>query len=311
MRSDESVPSWSEVDRLAALRRYAILDTPCEPDFDNIVRLAAQACEAPVVVISLVQDRRQWFKAEIGLDVRETALVESMCAQAIRWPGLFIVPDASKDERFDNNPLVQGAPHLRFYAGARLEAPEGLPLGALCVLDTKAREGLSEQERFALTALARQVMAQIELRWTVIQRDEALAASLKAEERQALLVRELHHRIRNTLALVQSLLGSTARSSHTIEAFYAAFSARIASLARTQTLLTEDYWQTASLQALVEHELQPFMNEPERIALEGPPVDLSADLAVPVGMALHELTSNAVRHGSLSMPEGGWRSHGI
>jgi two-component sensor histidine kinase len=305
VRSGEIIPSWSEVDRLAALRRYAILDTPCEPDFDDIVRLAAQACEAPVAVISLVDDRRQWFKAEIGLDVRETALVESICAQAIQQPGLFVVPDASKDERFDNNPLVQGAPHLRFYAGARLETPEGLPLGALCVLDTKPREGLTEAQRFSLSALARQVMAQMELRWTVMQRDEALAASHRAEQRQALLVRELHHRIRNTLALVQSLLGSTARSSKSIDAFYAAFSARIASLARTQTLLTEDYWQTASLHAMLSHELQPFIEEgPGRVALDGPAIDLSADLAVPVGMALHELTSNAVRHGALSVPEG-------
>jgi two-component sensor histidine kinase len=256
-------------------------------------------------VISLVEDRRQWFKAEIGLDVRETALVESICAHAIRQPGVFIVPDASKDERFDNNPLVQGAPHLRFYAGARLETPQGLPLGALCVLDTKSRDGLSEQQSFALTALARQVMAQIELRWTVIQRDEALAASQKAEQRQALLVRELHHRIRNTLALVQSLLGSTARTSKSVDALYAAFSARIASLARTQTLLTEDYWQTASLHAMLTHELQPFIRtDPQRVILQGPAIDLSADLAVPVGMALHELTSNAVRHGCLSVPEG-------
>jgi two-component sensor histidine kinase len=202
-------------------------------------------------VISLVDDRRQWFKAEIGLDVRETALVESICAQAIHQPGLFVVPDASKDQRFDNNPLVQGAPHLRFYAGARLETPEGLPLGALCVLDTKPREGLTEAQRFSLSALARQVMAQMELRWTVVQRDEALAASQRAEQRQALLVRELHHRIRNTLALVQSLLGSTARSSKSIDGFYAAFSTRIASLARTQTLLTEDYWQTASLREML------------------------------------------------------------
>jgi len=305
VRSGEIIPSWSEVDRLAALRRYAILDTPCEPDFDDIVRLAAQACEAPVAVISLVDDRRQWFKAEIGLDVRETALVESICAQAIHQPGLFVVPDASKDQRFDNNPLVQGAPHLRFYAGARLETPEGLPLGALCVLDTKPREGLTEAQRFSLSALARQVMAQMELRWTVVQRDEALAASQRAEQRQALLVRELHHRIRNTLALVQSLLGSTARSSKSIDGFYAAFSTRIASLARTQTLLTEDYWQTASLREMLRYELQPFIEEGHgRVILEGPAVDLSADLAVPVGMALHELTSNAVRHGSLSAPEG-------
>jgi two-component sensor histidine kinase len=303
--SGDIASEWNEQDRLAALRRYGILDTPCEPHFDDLVRLAAQTCDAPVAVISLVEDRRQWFKAEIGLDVRETSLVESMCAQAILQPGLLIVPDATKDLRFDDNPLVQGAPHLRFYAGARLDTPDGLPLGALCVLDTKPREGLTEQQRFSLSALAEQVMTQFELRRLIAERDEMLAGSRRAEERQALLVRELHHRIRNTLALVQSLLGSTARSSRSIDAFYRAFSARIASLARNQTLLTEDYWQTASLREMLRHELQPFIEEGHgRVMLQGPAMDLSADLAVPVGMALHELTSNAIQHGALSVPEG-------
>jgi two-component sensor histidine kinase len=298
-----------EGDRLAALRRYDVLDTPCEPEFDDLVRLAAEACEAPVAVISLVEDRRQWFKAEVGLELRETSLVESICAQTIRQPGLFVVPDASKDPRFDDNPVVKGRPHLRFYAGARLDTPEGLPLGALCVLDTRPRQDLTDGQKFALQVLARQVMVQLELRRAVAERDEALTAIRQAEQRQALLVRELHHRIRNTLALVQSLLGSTARSARSIDGYHQAFSARIASMARTQTLLTEDYWQTASLQAMLEHELRPFMDEgpmegPMRVVLDGPPVDLAADLAIPVGMALHELTSNAVRHGALSVPQG-------
>ncbi len=296
---------WKEEDRLAALKRYSILDTPCEPEFDDLVRLAAQVCEAPVAVISLVDDRRQWFKAEVGLDVRETSLIESMCAQAILQPGLFIVPDASQDPHFDDNPVVKGKPYLRFYAGARLDTPEGLPLGALCVLDTQPRADLTEPQRFALAALARQVMAQLELRWARARSEEALIATQHAEQRQALLVRELHHRIRNTLALVQSLLGSTARSSHSIDEFYHAFSSRIASLARTQTLLTEDYWQMASLREMLEYELHLFLDEgSRRVVLDGPPMDLAADLAIPVGMALHELASNAKRHGALSVPQG-------
>ncbi len=296
---------WSEQDRLAALRRYAILDTPPEPDFDNIVRLAALVCQTPVAVISLVEDRRQWFKAEIGLGVCETSLVESMCARAILGPGLLIVPDAQKDHRFDDNPLVQGHPHLRFYAGARLDTPDGLPLGALCVLDTAPREGLTEEQTFALTALAGQVMAQLELRRALARNEEALVAVQRTEQRQALLVWELHHRIRNTLALVQSILGSTARSSRSIDGFYASFSNRIASLAKTQTLLTEDYWQMAPLREMLEHELRLFNGEgSRRVVLDGPPVDLAADLAIPIGMALHELSSNAKRHGALSVREG-------
>jgi GAF domain-containing protein len=195
-------PRWNEEDRLAALRRYCILDTPPEPDFDDLVRLAAQVCQTPVALITLVDDRRQWFKAELGLGVRETPLVASICATAILQPGLFVVPDTTKDPRFAGNPLVQGEPHLRFYAGARLETPQGLPLGTLCVLDTKPRD-LNEEQRFTLMTLARQVMGQLELRRAIVDRDEALGASRQAEERQALLVRELHHRVRNTLALVQ------------------------------------------------------------------------------------------------------------
>jgi two-component sensor histidine kinase len=304
-------PPWNEDDRLAALRCYGILDTPPEPDFDDIVRLAARVCQTPIALITLIDDRRQWFKAEIGLGVRETPLVASICAKAILQRELVVVPDTTNDPRFRDNPLVQGEPHLRFYAGAPLKTPAGLPLGMLCVLDTKSRD-LDEEQRLTLTTLARQVMAQLELRRALSERDEALLAKQTAEQRQTLLVRELHHRIRNTLALVQSLLGSTARSSHSMEQFYASFSARIASLAKTQTLLTEDYWQTASLREMLEQELRPVIKgRPDRAVLHGGPVDLSADLAIPLGMALHELTSNAARHGALSVPEGGvevaWR----
>jgi two-component sensor histidine kinase len=148
-------------------------------------------------------------------------------------------------------------------------------------------------------------MSELELRRAMAERDVALAASREAEQRQALLVRELHHRIRNSLAMVQSLLGATARTTGSVAEFYRSFSARIGSLAKTQTLLTEDYWQTAPLRELVLKELRPFAGETQpRYTLTGPEVELSADLAVPVGMALHELTINAAKYGALSVPGG-------
>src|SRR3712207_4182799 len=101
-------PAWDEEERLAALRRYRILDTPPEPDFDDLVRLAAQVCQTPVALISLIDEQRQWFKAELGLGRRATPLVESICATAILQPGVFVVPDAAQDPRFDGNPLVKG-----------------------------------------------------------------------------------------------------------------------------------------------------------------------------------------------------------
>jgi len=174
----------------------------------------------------------------------------------------------------------------------------------LCVLDYEPRD-LTDDEAFALQTLAREVMSQLELRRAIVERDEALAAGRRAEQRQALLVRELHHRVRNTLAMVQALLGATARSTGTSGEFYRSFSARIGSLAKTQTLLTEDYWQTASLRDLALKELRPFEESgTRRFVLDGPPVELSADLAVPLGMALHELATNAARHGALSGPAG-------
>ncbi|MFC2992626.1 GGDEF domain-containing protein [Halomonas tibetensis] len=148
--------------RLQALADYEILDTPKESAFDEITEVASIICEAPIAVVNFIDRDRQWFKSEKGLGMRETALDISICRYAILQRGLFIIPDTTRDPRFANNPLVTGDPHLRFYAGALLESRDGYPLGTLCVLDYRPRE-LSERQRFALQALANQVMAHMEL----------------------------------------------------------------------------------------------------------------------------------------------------
>jgi two-component sensor histidine kinase len=297
-------PALAESERFAALRSYRVLDTPPEPEFDDLVQLAARACQTPVALISLIDERRQWFKAQVGLGVRETPLDRSICLSAMLLPGLTIVPDLTVDPRFVGNPLVTGEPHLRFYAGAVLRTPDGVPLGALCVLDHMPRD-LTQEQASTLTMLARQVMSQLELRRAIAERDDVLEANRTFEQRQSLLVRELHHRVKNTLATVQALVGATRRSTGSFDAFYRSFSNRITSLAKTHTLLTEDYWQTAPLREIALSELKPFAESRQpRFMLIGPPVELSADLAVPVGMALHELTTNAICHGALSVPGG-------
>jgi two-component sensor histidine kinase len=126
----------------------------------------------------------------------------------------------------------------------------------------------------------------------------------QTNERQKLLIRELHHRVKNTLATVQALLGATSRSAKSIDEFYHSFVGRIVALAHTHTLLTEDYWQAASLRDLLTTELRPYEAAGDRITLEGPHLPLYADLAVPLGMALHELATNAVKYGSLSVATG-------
>jgi two-component sensor histidine kinase len=137
------------------------------------------------------------------------------------------------------------------------------------------------------------------------ERQALLAKAQATTERQHLLIRELHHRVKNSLATVQALLGATARSTGSVEAFYHAFAGRLAALGRTHTLLTEDYWQTASVREMLRTELEPYDDgSGHRIVLSGPSLELSADLAIPTGMAIHELAANAVTHGALSVPGG-------
>ncbi|WP_165356561.1 ATP-binding protein [Sphingosinicella sp. BN140058] len=163
--SKGSSASWTEVERLRILRDYSILDTPPEPVFDEIVALAAEVCDTPIALVSLVDELRQWFKAEYGLGQRETPRAVAVCAHAMLEPDTFIVPDLSRDTRFTDNPLVTGAENLRFYAGVQLIGRDGVPLGTLSVLDRCPRpEGLSPRQQRLLRGLARQVMSELELR---------------------------------------------------------------------------------------------------------------------------------------------------
>lgn len=149
--------------RVEVLEALEILDTPPEADFDDLVSLAAEICGTPISLISLIDTERQWFKAAKGLTASETPITVSFCAHAIEHVGMFVVGDATKDERFKENPLVTGNPHIRFYAGLPLYAGEGVAIGTLCVIDTVPRT-LSPQQAKSLTILSRQVQAQIDLR---------------------------------------------------------------------------------------------------------------------------------------------------
>ncbi|WP_434622835.1 putative bifunctional diguanylate cyclase/phosphodiesterase [Azospirillum sp. B2RO_4] len=156
-----------EGDRLAALQRFELLDTPAEPAFDQITRLAAKLLKVPVALISLVDRDRQWFKSRIGLPVQETPREHAFCAHALESDALLVVADARQDERFANNPLVTGDPNIRFYAGAPLRTADGLALGTICVIDDQPRAALTREEEEALRDLSAMTMAHIEARRAV------------------------------------------------------------------------------------------------------------------------------------------------
>ncbi|MBY0454048.1 MAG: EAL domain-containing protein [Burkholderiaceae bacterium] len=166
-------PPANEAQRLAALESHAILDTPTEEAFDQLAYLAAHVCGMPMAVVNFVDRQRQWFKATVGLSIRETDRAVAFCAHWIDGQRDVVeVPDSHQDPRFQSSPLVLGPPHIRFYACAPLVTPDGLALGTLVVMDTRPRS-LTQAQRNALHMLASQTMAQLQLR----QQHQALRLS--------------------------------------------------------------------------------------------------------------------------------------
>ncbi|RZJ41151.1 MAG: PAS domain S-box protein, partial [Brevundimonas sp.] len=174
-------PDWTEGQRLEALASYDILDTGPEAGFDELVELASEICGAPIALVSLVDVDRQWFKARIGLDDAETARDVSFCQYAMLGQGPMVVNDATVDPRFKDNALVTGGPRIGFYAGAPLKSRDGVPLGSLCVIDTQPRpEGLTPIQTRTLEVLSHQVMAQLELRRALRERQRSEDATRRA-----------------------------------------------------------------------------------------------------------------------------------
>lgn len=408
----------TETHRLSVLQSYGILDTPPEPQFDEVVQLARIVCAAPVSLVSLVEEERQWFKAAAGFDGCETPINQSVCAHAIREPEILIIPDLTKDDRTRANTLVTDGPQIRFYAGAVLRSPEGPALGALCVIDDKPRpDGLTPSQQAGLLALARQTMALLNYRRVLERRDDAVALSaqrtqgfvdaelaggtgsfnidvatdlispspefcrifglphcetmpasevealmiddgsvrsteftrtdgtapLKVEYRirrqsdgevrwidrrgeferdpegkpihfrgtvqditdrkameagQEILNRELSHRIKNTLAIVEAIATQTLR--HVADrGAVEEFSKRILALGGAHDILLQQSWAGANLRSLIESAISPH-GAAHRFRLSGPDLMIDSRSVLTVSLVLHELATNALKHGALS-----------
>jgi len=189
----------NEKQRLATLRGYEILDTEPEAGFDDLTALASYICQTPIALISLIDADRQWFKSRVGVSVTETSRDIAFCATAILQSDVFIVSDASRDERFSGNPLVLSEPKIRFYAGAALMA-DGQALGTLCVVDRVPRE-LSPEQLEALRALSRQVQSQLELRRNLKRLEISLAARDRAESEKERALQALKAALANVHTL--------------------------------------------------------------------------------------------------------------
>jgi two-component sensor histidine kinase len=273
--------------RLSTLDAYDILDTEAEPEFDDIVALASQICDVPVSLISLVDDDRQWFKSSIGFEPTQTPLDQSVCSHAILEDDILEINDMSKDERTKDNALHTDGPKVNFYAGANLVAPNGMPIGTLCVLDTQPRE-LTELQRLALRTLSRQVMTQLELR-----------KKLRQEET---LRQETDHRVKNSLQTISSILRMSARqvSDPVALDILGLVERRLHAVSSLHSeLMSKDGAGKVNVTAYLDRVGQ-LMSElcPDNVHLTWNGVDLpiEASKASAVGMIVSEFTANSVKH---------------
>ncbi|WOI54327.1 sensor histidine kinase [Parvularcula sp. LCG005] len=313
----------SEDQRLAALRRTGLLDTPHEETFDRYTRVAAALCDAPVALISLVDECRQWFKAAVGTDVAETPRDIAFCDYAIRGSALMEVPDATQDARFENNPLVTSDPHVRFYAGAPIELSTGERLGTLCVLDHVPRT-LTEKQKSALTDLGGILVREIEGNRLAVQATEELQNLTRnkeaADERASsarLVARELNHRLGNLFAQVSALVAMADRETENRTDLVEVVRNRIMSLKSVSDVLVQEEWRSASLRQIADVSLSPILSESSDrsdFVIEGDDIEINEKAALHLALVFGELAANALRHGALGEARGKvllrWRVEG-
>lgn len=276
-----------EHDRLQELRRYGILDTEREREFDELVEIASEICETPVSVVNFIDEGRQWFKAEVGLGVRSTPLDTSLCGHAILQGDFVEIPDTLDDSRMADNPLCTNEPGFRFYAGAVLRGANGLPLGTLCVLDNKPR-ALSDHQRKVLRVLARHIMRELDLRLAL--------------EQEQTLRREVDHRVKNSLASIGALLSMKAKRETSHEARLALEDAsnRIRALsslhAELHDLREGELVSLRSLFGRIERDLRQLL--PDAVSLNIDAGDHRATPAIANAFLLivNEFVANSVKH---------------
>lgn len=299
MKAEVSIIPHNERERMAAVKRYDILDSPPDGAFDRITAIAARRFTVPIAIISIVDADRIWFKSHHGLDVKEIGRDPGLCASAILSSDPHLLPDASTDLRSLANPLVAGDFGLRFYAGAPLTTSDGYNLGTLCVIDREPRP-IDQAQIDDLTDLASVVMDQMELR---------LAARAALGEAQ-LMAREIDHRVMNSLQFISGLLSMQSRAPGMTDAASALEMAanRVTAVARVHRHFYTGEGGTISCLGFLRRlcdELSGIVDRP--IDVMGDEGDVPTTWIQPIGLMVNELVTNAAKHGDGRIEVAYWR----
>lgn len=280
-----------EMQRLAAVRRYDILDTPPDGAFDRVTAIAARRFNVPIAIISIIDHDRIWFKSHHGIPTKQIDREPGLCASAILSSDPHILGDASVDPRSLSNPLVAGDFGLRFYAGVPLTTCDGFNLGTLCVIDRSPRT-IDANQIEDLKDLASVVMDQMELRLS------ARNAVAKAE----ILAREIDHRVMNSLQFVSGMLTLQSRGPHisdaTAEQLQIAAN-RVAAVARVHRhFQSNEAVEATSCITFLRRmcaDLSDIIGKP--ISVDGDEGEVPTTRIQPIGLIVNELVTNAAKHG--------------
>jgi two-component sensor histidine kinase len=294
---DPSIVPSDEPSRIAAVKRYDILDTPPDGSFDRVTAMAARRFDVPISIISIVDHDRIWFKSHHGLPVKQIDRAPGLCASAILRPDPYILEDATKDIRSLANPLVAGDFGLRFYAGVPLRTHDGFNLGTLCVIDKEAR-AVDQGQVDDLRDLASLVIDQLELRLSA--RMELERAS-RIGEQANLLAREIEHRVANSLQFVSAVLRLQGKQvPATIAPNFEGAANRVSAVARIHRhLLAEEEVANVPVISYVRRlceDLSGVLSLP--ITVAGDEFHLTTKAIQSVGLLVNELVTNAAKHGS-------------
>jgi two-component sensor histidine kinase len=281
--------SASEAERMAAVKRYDILDTPPDGTFDRITALAARRFGVPISIISIVDEDRIWFKSRHGVPVEQIGRDPGLCASAILADDPYVLTDASVDPRSLANPLVAGEFGLRFYAGVPLTTADGHNLGTLCIIDKEPRP-IDDAQINDLKDLASVVMDQMEMR----------LAARRAVSKAEILAKEIDHRVMNSLQFVSSLLSMQSRSAEVGEAAHhlrlaANRVAAVAQVHRHYTFEGADVISCIGFLRKLCSDLEQVLGQP--ISVDGDEGDVPTTTIQPIGLLVNELVTNAAKHG--------------